>query len=265
MTPEECLHLLNAWRRSTDLTNKTSTTEGFAFLERKFFGGCEMDRGNRKLVIREKHEHAFLFDAPCKIVVRKKASGDMLIAGLAPPSLFISDALLTTFLEEGITGFEAVEADVRLAFPHDPSQSKYWQLVTTGWGGVASPRSGIEELEQGRFGQRKYSPCSDPRLILDPSQYDGSDLFLVWPLPWKIWVSPRLSRLLAERRVKHFGLDAIESYRFEQLADDPVGFGPLPLECYLPQDRATEVGSAHGIDWFEFTKPPYPTPVAKAN
>ncbi|MEM9645845.1 MAG: hypothetical protein AAF989_12715 [Planctomycetota bacterium] len=239
------------------MTDQASTVDGFGFLTRKFFGGCEVDGKSQKLECRGGLRHAFFYQQPCKIVVKKKAFGDVLIAGGIPSSLFISDELLDVFREAEITGFEVAEADVRIPFPHEPSQAKFWQVIVTGWGGIANPASGIVELDRETYGTHKYAPCTDVRMMLDPEQYDGTDLFLVWPLPYKVWVSPRLSKLLASKRVKHYEIDPVESYRFERLESDPVGFGPYPLECYFTAARAAEVGSAHGIDWFDYSKPPY--------
>ncbi len=240
------------------LTSTDTRVDGFFFLKRKFFGGCDLDRTNAKLRVRDELDHAFLFQKPCKFVIQKKAFGDLIIAGAAPPSIFVSDTLLNIFRDAKITGYEVVAADARIPFPHNPERTKFWQLVVTGWGGSASPLSGIAEIDRNRFGNHKYTPCTNVKMILDPGQHDGSDLFLVWPLPTKVWVSSKLKTLLHTNGIKHFDLSPVESHRFERLDEDPIGFGPKPLACYLPPDRATEVGSKSGIDWFEHTKAPFP-------
>lgn len=233
-----------------------STVDGFGILSQKLYGGYVFDRRNQPVEIRGQLNHAFLYEEPCRVVVKKKAYGDVLFAGSVPSSLFISDELLKDFRRAGISGFEAIDADIRLAFPHQPQQARYWQIVVTGWGGIANPRSGVVMLETKKFGAQKYSPCANVRLLLDPDSYDGSDLFMVWPLPYVIWVSPKLASLLAANRAQHYQLDPVRSYRFERLPGNPIGFGPFPLECYLPPDRAAQVGAASGIDWFEYSKNP---------
>lgn len=228
----------------------------FYAIEIKFFSGLDVRESCSRKLVRKQLPHRYLYEEPVCVNVREKAFGDLLVVGL-PSFCLVSDYLLQELRGIGATGFDAIPADVRLIFPHEPVDAVFWQLVVTGWGGIASVESGIEKLDESTYGPEKYSPCTDPSKLLDENRYDGSDFFFIWPLPSTIWVSGRIVRLFRKLKVKHYDLSSMATHRFERLPDKPIGFGPYPLACYFPEERAEEVGAPLGIDWFEYQRSPY--------
>lgn len=71
----------------------------------------------------------------------------------------------------------------------DEYNQPLYELLIEGWGGVASAASGIEEIESCPFcGHRVYSSVTDPASIFDFDEWDGSDVFMIWPMPRYVMV-----------------------------------------------------------------------------
>lgn len=186
------------------------------------------------------------FEKPFRCIVRKHQRGDILWAHLGLVCL-ISDHLRRLFEAEGITGFNVQSADVRLMFPHEQHEAVYWVMCVTGWAGMAHPRSGIMPLpDPDGSGRLVYSPASDPNAIVDWTQWDGSDFFIVWPLPMLWWVSPRVSNLLYRHNIRHFKLASPSELGLDR-ASNGIGFSPGRLRQYFPEDRALVLGEPLGI------------------
>ncbi len=230
--------------------------EEFAVISPKFIGKIPVRDSSKRLLINETYEHKYLRTSPIRVNVRKGAYGDILAVSL-PTVFLISDRLLKMLVEIRATGYEAIPADVKLLFPHHRNDAVFWQLVVTGWGGVASPSSGISKLDDRMFGKEKYTHCIDPSKIVDRTAWDGSDFFLVWPMPFDTWVSPRIIDLLVRERIRHYVVTPAKNINFARLDDDPIGFGPLPLACYFPDFQAHKVGAPLGIYWYEWTNLDY--------
>lgn len=100
---------------------------------------------------------------------------------------------------------------------------------------MAPAASGVRILEIcDSCGHVTYSDVSDPTKLIDPAQWDGSDLFMVWPLPRFIFVSPRCAGLLRKSELTGFDLIPV--------ARDPVDPGgtltPGSLERWMPEELA---------------------------
>ena len=69
--------------------------------------------------------------------------------------------------------------------------------------GGASPESGITMQYYCEACHRaKYTDPNHPELMIDPSQWDGSDLFVIWPLPRFIFVTERVVDLIRNEGYK---------------------------------------------------------------
>jgi hypothetical protein len=187
--------------------------------------------------------HEQFFEHPFRCIVRKRQMGDILWPGTRP--CLISNRVLNLFREAELSGFEVRPADVRLMFPHDPKDAVFWQLIVTGWGGIAHPDSGIHKISHPTR-ERVYSHCTNAAAILDCEQWDGSDFFIVWPLPNYWWVTSRVEEVLRKGNFRHCRLVRPEHLRFAESVDE-VGFGPGRLSQYFTMDRARAIGEPLGI------------------
>lgn len=202
--------------------------------------------GNDYVITSDGDTHSWLFQRPFRCVVRKHQMADIIWSGWI--QCLISDRVLNLFRDEGITGFEVHPADPRLMFPHDPKDAVFWLLTVTGWGGMARPDSGITRLEEdpSGLGRLVYSPCTNPGAIIDAKQWDGSDFFIVWPLPNYWWVTTKVAALLKRHKLKRFRLLPPQELSFS-IKSGEVGFSPGRLRQYFSEDRAKQIGEPLGI------------------
>lgn len=202
--------------------------------------------------------HTCCTETPVRCTVKKDQFGDIVYVWLKRPVEgilggveypLLSPKCQTLLTEMSATGYELVEADVRLAFPHDIEQAKFKQLIVTGWGGIADPRSGIRPIAvEGKI--HCYSFCKKPERILDTKQWDGSDFFRIWPTG-QIWVSDRLAEAMKlELKLDNIYLMPVQYYRQEKAAGDRIGYDPSPLRLLYPDARAREIGEPLGIYWW---------------
>jgi len=105
---------------------------------------------------------------------------------------------------------------------------------------MADERSGIREINRCTgCGYIRYSGISDPTHIIDSASWDGSDIFMVWPMP--------LFRFVTERFVEVVTNSGFTGVSFVQAFPAPKrgvpgGFTPGRLSQFMPPDRARLLG-----------------------
>lgn len=157
----------------------------------------------------------------------------------------IQDHVLDLFRRENFTGFEVkpVEARFKNGSDHPP---KLWELIVTGWAGLARPESGIKRVQYCEACQHvRYSGIKDARYLIDKAQWDGSDIFMVWPMPKYVFVTKKVADF-----VRGHGFTGVVLIPTHELRQNPAlidGYGPGRLSCSMPEARARELGAASGI------------------
>jgi hypothetical protein len=157
--------------------------------------------------------------------------------------LLLRDRVLELFNANGFTGFRAKPVKVKFKRP-DGDPPRLWELNVTGWGGMAGAESGIKLVEEcSACGLLRYSACENPGKLIDTSNWDGSDFFMVWPLPKFIFVTDRVARLIRDSRLTGAVLQRTVDLHFSG-----GGFGGGRLSYWMPAERAHELGAALGIE-----------------
>ena len=155
----------------------------------------------------------------------------------------IRDTILHLFNRSVVTGFEVKPVAARFATSR-LSPPKLWELVVTGWAGMAKPESGVR-LNRSEScsvcGELGYTGLEYPEQLIDEKQWDGSDIFMVWPLPRYVFVTDRVRQL-----VQTHGLTGCRFTRVEEL-EKAERFGPGRLHYYMPDARARKLGEPLGI------------------
>lgn len=155
----------------------------------------------------------------------------------------ISEKALRVLAQNGVTGFEVKAADVAFASRSMGTPPRLFELIVTGWGGIAAPASGLRTTLFCPSCRRRVYEVAQPSRIIDPSEWDGSDLFVVWPLPRFRFCTARVARILQENRLS--GVDLIPA------ADIPLHSGsklvPGPLTQHMPQARALEIAKRFDV------------------
>lgn len=158
----------------------------------------------------------------------------------------IQDHVLQVFRDNNVTGFEVKPVKARFALT-SAIPPQMWELVVTGWAGVAPPESGIslnKEKSCPVCGSLHYTSATDNSHLIKREQWDGSDVFMVWPLCRYIFIADRLRRLVEANH--------LTGCHFIAPKDLPIsrynsGYSPGRLSYYMPQNRAKELGEGLGI------------------
>ncbi len=158
--------------------------------------------------------------------------------------LLVQDHVLNLLHSNGFTGFATKPVESRFKKTRTRPPLLH-ELVVTGWGGMASPDCGlrlIEYLPDVRYS--KYGGLTDAAKIIDHTQWDGSDFFMVWPLPSYIFVTCRVIDALSKAGFK--GYRSVEINEIASLSHDQT-FGPGVLSNFMPLSVAQSRGEQSGI------------------
>ena len=154
------------------------------------------------------------------------------------------DHVLELLRASGFTGFEVKPVKAEFKRATDRRPPRLWEIVVTGWAGMAPPESGIKLVKHcDACGNLGYSACTHPDKIIDASQWDGSDFFIVWPLPAFIFVTGRVADTIRDHRLMGTALKPPGS-----LEVAGSGFSPGRLSYWMPETRARALGKPLGID-----------------
>lgn len=149
------------------------------------------------------------------------------------------DRVFAIARQEGLSGLSAAPARVAIAGMGERLSGQ--EVLVTGWGGMANPSSGIrEDVRCPVCGHLHYSGLRQDGPFFDLTSWDGSDFFIVWPLP--------RFRFVTERVVAAFLRHNVTGVRFVREWDlSTEGFTPGRLSYYMPYERAHELGDPYGI------------------
>jgi hypothetical protein len=162
----------------------------------------------------------------------------------------ITERTAQLFKEAGFTGYELrpVRINEVKRMKKGESIPKLWQLVVTGWGGTATPESGwaplTSECEFCKY--RKYSAIKNFSALIDPSQWDGSDFFMVWPIVRYIFVAEKVKEFIENNRLS--GCKFREPKDIPPIQQKEMGSRPS-LYLDMSQPRAKEIGEPLGLYW----------------
>jgi len=112
-----------------------------------------------------------------------------------------SDCLLTkravdVLRKNRVTGFETLPITARFkqSLVKPP---ELFELRVIGWAGIAPLSSGVRLVEHcEHYGHLVYSGFKDPTKLFDPGLWDGSDFFMIWPLPRFIFLTERAKNVI---------------------------------------------------------------------
>jgi hypothetical protein len=157
----------------------------------------------------------------------------------------LTDRALQLFQAYNFSGFEVkpVKAVFKTRMKEPP---RLWELIVTGWAGMAPPESGIHLIEHCEAcGHKQYSAWTVPERLIDPSQWDGSDFFMVWPLSGHIFITDRVRRAIYEQALTGMELKPARDLIFPEIL--PPTISPGRLSYWMPEQRARTLGEPLGI------------------
>jgi hypothetical protein len=169
------------------------------------------------------------------------------------PDCLIQQRVLEMFREEGFTGFKTHPAVVRwepkkLGTASDDASEiselpPYFELVVTGWGGVAREESGVSLIP----GTNIWGGYPDWSQIVDCNSWDGSDFFIVWPFAFTRIVTDRVAKFIRKQKLTGAKLISLKDYTrmYRQMKLNQTM--PMRLRNHFPEEKAKQIGEALGI------------------
>jgi len=189
---------------------------------------------------REHHGTAGLLGSLSVVLVSKHV-GDFVWTWLG--DLLVGERARAFLRENKLTGYRLKKAGVRFRKPEYGPPPKLWELKVIGWAGMASTASGVElAYSCSTCGMLEYR-MKDSSRVVEPLRWDGSDFFMVWPLPRFIFLSDRAATLLRKAKLK--GITVLPAQELE--LDLRASFHPGRLSHHMPLKRARELGQELGI------------------
>jgi uncharacterized protein CXXCG len=161
----------------------------------------------------------------------------------------IQSNVLQALREAGISGFSVSPVKARFDASRSRSVPELWELGITGWGGVAPPESGIklDEARSCRYcGHLVYTDFTDASRLIDLRAWDGSDCFILWPLPRYFFVTDRARNVIESEEFT--GVSFTDVNDLKKPSGVIAGFSPGRLSYWLSQEAARRIGGPLGID-----------------
>lgn len=224
-----CWYLAPDWNSSRELLDYIRVPEYETII-------CPLDKGHQRAGRR--------LDNP-SIALQSRTLDDFEWTYLT--ECLIQDHVLTLFRESGLTGFDVKPVELQFKKPRGGAPPKLWELAVTGWGGVAHPESGIRlDKVCCDCDFLHYSRITNPEKVFDVLQWDGSDFFMVWPLPRFILISDRAANFIRAAQLNGAEIKPISSITEGSEFVIP-GYTPGRLSYYMPEERAHKLGDELGI------------------
>jgi hypothetical protein len=162
----------------------------------------------------------------------------------------VTDRVAKLFRQEALTGYRLSPVHVsgiRAKGSNVGQVPQLWELQLNGWAGIAGPESGIvlRSACEG-CGHLVYSTYTDASQLIDPKNWDGSDFFMVWPLPRYVFVTERVRDVVLGE-----GLSGSELIPVQELESPRTrnidSLSPGRLRDWMPEGRARQLGEPLGI------------------
>lgn len=158
----------------------------------------------------------------------------------------ITDRLAEILEKSKLTGYDLRPVQVTKIKRGERDISKLprlWELRQTGWAGMVPPKSGVKLRENcPGCGHLRYSHVKDASKVVDESQWDGSDFFMVWPLAKWVFVTERVREVF-----RHHNIKGQQFIPFPDVVYTKDDFSPGRLSFYMPDDRAKLLGEPLGV------------------
>jgi hypothetical protein len=195
---------------------------------------CELDPSHNRFIKRPLYTMA--------ILTRKPQSMEDILWGSYSTKMLTNKALQA--LNEGcITGFTYVTISAR--YHKKKEQIDYppiHRINITGWGGVCPEESGCKLIDRCKCGMMTFSRVEDCSKEFDISQWDGSDMFRVWPIG---------STIVTNKVYDIVNANKLKGFKFKEPEKDDLlpikTFRRGSLREFYDDEQAARLGKPLGI------------------
>jgi hypothetical protein len=158
--------------------------------------------------------------------------------------MLASEHLLDVFLKHHVTGYEIKPATISYSKRSTATPPKLYELIIIGWGGMASNAAGVKVRDSCEACKYRDYTIANPSRLIDPASWDGSDLFIVWPLPRYHFASDHLASVLRTENIT--GVKVIPAAKIPFEPGNVAS--PGLLHMWMPASRARTLGEPLGIN-----------------
>jgi hypothetical protein len=151
--------------------------------------------------------------------------------------LLVSPGVLAAFRRHRVTGFEVRPIVAAYPEPVKTRPPELYEIIITGWAGLPSAKAGLSVTRSCPACSRKRYAVADPSHLIDSDTWDGSDLFIVWPLPRFPFASDRLANIIRQERFS--GVALVPATKVNLAANAELN--PGSLFEWMPERRALEL------------------------
>ncbi len=187
---------------------------------------CPLNEG-----LPSQHASRRRWDRPLKVIgpVRPLTDFEWTVYG----DLVVSKNIVSLFQASGFTGADFQPVEI-FTTTQTPIGREAFEIRVKGWGGFAPKESGIRVLEECPVCKRRvFSGYTERDNLFHFESWDGSDFFIIWPLPRYIFVTGRVRDAILK---SHY-----TGVRLCRLAE-------------LPTPISGKLGPGNLLDWFDETK-----------
>ncbi len=203
------LSLLGTWNSSVSLTSIT----------------CNLNPGHQRVGPRV---------GQLSVELNKKVMKNQ-IAWTWYSNCLVSQNSLEVFRNASLTGFDI--QSVEITQKGSIVDHSFSELLVTGWGGVAPEACGVKLLEScPACGLLRYSAVTDWNHLIDLDAWDGSSIFMVWPLPKYIFLTEKAAEI-----IKILGGDSTDVIPIGDLEPQKGELSPGRLGNWLSEHRIEEL------------------------
>jgi hypothetical protein len=156
--------------------------------------------------------------------------------------ILVSQKIVDLFEKYRVTGFKAERAKVSFPKGIKGKPPDLFELVVIGWGGFAAPAAGVKLVKSCPACGHKVYSVAEPSRFIDATAWDGSDLFIVWPLPGFRFISDRLAGILRQEKISGVKVFPAPQLPIERGAH----LSPGSLSSFMPEERARD--PARGLE-----------------
>ncbi len=157
--------------------------------------------------------------------------------------MLISPKALALFERHSVTGFEVRRVVAEYPNPIRAQPPELYEVIVTGWGGLPAREAGLTAMNScPTCGYKKFS-VAEPSRLIDPTAWDGSDIFMVWPLPRYRFVTDRLAGLIRKEKLSGAKLIPAQEIPMER----GTTLNPGSLFEWMPEERASLLRQRFGI------------------
>jgi hypothetical protein len=151
--------------------------------------------------------------------------------------IFVENDIVNKLQSTGFSGIEFRSAELYTT-TETPIGRQLFELKVTGWGGMAHPSSGIRVQEKCPLcGRSVYRGHTSAAHLFDIDKWDGSDFFLIWPMPKYVFVTSEVAKFILKER--YSGVNVCELGSFPKSIAG--GYSPGHIQDWYDKEEAAKI------------------------